>query len=203
MSVYVVGILTGVLLQNKNCIIRMSKLTVLIGWCVATGSALAVLYGVYSYNHNGTKMSGVATGFYKSLNRTVWSLSLSWVVIACASGYGGPVNFVLSWKLWAPLGRLTFAAYLVHPVIMFAYQLTLLTPLQFTDLTLIYLFVSNLVFSYLFGYVVSMFVEAPMMGLEKLFLPVPKANPKKIKKRSLNPGVSVIGYGAKNVNPVQ
>ena len=197
MSVYVVGILTGVLLQNKNCRIRMSKLTVLIGWCVATGSALAVLYGVYSYNHNGTKMSGVATGFYKSLNRTVWSLSLSWVVIACASGYGGPVNFVLSWKLWAPLGRLTFAAYLVHPIIMFAYQLTLLTPLQFTDLTLIYLFVSNLVFSYLFGYVVSMFVEAPMMGLEKLLLPVPKANPKKMKKGSLNPGVSVIGYEAK------
>ena len=196
-SVYVVGILTGFLLQHKNCRIRMNKLVVLVGWFVATGSALAVLYGVYSYQHNETKMSGVATGFYKSLNRTVWSLSLSWVVIACASGYGGPVNFVMSWKLWAPLGRLTFAAYLVHPIIMFTYQLTLLTPLQFTDLTLIYLFVSNLVFSYLFGYVVSMFVEAPMMGLEKLLMNACKRYPKKTNKAPVKTGLSVISYDAK------
>ena len=195
MSVYVVGILTGFLLQHTNCRIQMRKFTVLVGWFVATGSALAVLYGLYSYQHNGTKMSGVATGFYKSLSRTVWSLSLSWVVIACASGYGGPVNFVLSWKLWAPLGRLTFAAYLVHPIIIITYQITLMTPIHFTDLILIYLFVSNLVFSYLFGYAVSMFVEAPMMGLEKLLLP--KGKPKKLNKGSLKPPVSVIAYEAK------
>ena len=186
MSVYVVGILTGFLLQHKRCRIKMNKLTVFVGWCMATGSALAVIYGLFSYHHNGTKMSSVATGFYKSLNRTVWSLSLSWVAIACASGYGGPVNFVLSWKLWAPLGRLTFAAYLIHPITIYFYQLTLMTPIHFTDLSLIYLFVANLVFSYLIAYVVSMLVEAPMMGLEKLLLPKPKMKEKSYEVTSVN-----------------
>ena len=170
MSPYVVGILTGFLLHHKKCRVRMNKLTVLIGWCVATGSAMAVIYGLFSYYHNGSIMSILTSGFYVSLSRTVWSLSLAWLVVACASGYGGPVNSILSWKMWAPLGRLTFAAYLVHPIIMITYNVTLMTPIHFTDLTLIYMFISNLVFSYLFAFVLSMAVEAPMMGLEKLLL---------------------------------
>ena len=170
MSTYIVGILTGFLLQHKSCRFRMGKLKVVFGWCLATGSAFAVLYGLYEYKSDGSTMSMVASGFYVSLSRTVWSISLAWVVIACASGYGGPINFVLSWKLWAPLGRLTFAAYLIHPIISIGYQMSFMTPIHFTDLTLIYMFVANLVFSYLFGYLVSMVVEAPMMGLEKLVL---------------------------------
>lgn len=149
----------------------MNKLTVFMGWSVATGSALAVVYGLHYWNsHPEDPMPLVNSGFYVSLSRTVWSLSISWLVLACASGYGGPVNWFLSWKLWAPLGRLTFAAYLVHPIIIVTYQVNLMTPIHFTDLTLIYMFISNLVFSYLFAYVLSMIVEAPMMGLEKLLL---------------------------------
>ena len=168
MSTYVVGILTGFVLQHKNCRVKLGSVTVLIGWCIAAGSALAVIYGLYYYNRNGTSMSLLASGFYVALSRTVWSLSLSWLVIACASGYGGPANFVLSWKLWAPLGRLTFAAYLVHPIVLISYQALIMFPIHFTDVTLIYMFISNLVFSYLFAFLLSMTVEAPMLGIEKL-----------------------------------
>ena len=171
MSVYVVGFLTGFILQYVRCNFRMKKLVVLVGWCIATATALAVIYGLYYYNqHPGTPMSPVASGFYDSLSRTAWGLSLSWVVLACASGYGGPVNWFLSWKVWAPLGRLTYAAYLIHPIILVVYEMNLVTPLRFTDLTVIYMFVSNLVFSYIAAYVVSMAVEAPMLGIEKLLL---------------------------------
>ena len=169
-STYAVGMLTGFFLQHNHCRIKLNRLSVLIGWCIATGSALAVIYGLYYYNHNGATMSLVASGFYVSLCRTVWSMSLSWLVIACASGYGGPVNFVLSWKLWAPLGRLTFAAYLVHPFVVISYQALIQMPIHFTDLTLIYMFVSNLVCSYAIAFLLSMAVEAPMLGIEKLIL---------------------------------
>ena len=195
MSTYIVGMLTGFLLHHNNCRIRMGKLKVMIGWCVATGSALAVLYGLYEYKSDGSTMTMVASGFYVSLSRTIWSISLSWLVIACASGYGGPVNFVLSWKLWAPLGRLTFAAYLIHPIISIGYQMMLMTPIHFTDLTLIYMFVANLVFSYLFGYLVSMLVEAPMMGLEKLLLG--RENTKKKSKVAETPVISATEYSVK------
>ena len=171
MSVYVVGFLTGFILHYVRCKLRIKKLFVIVGWCVAAGTALAVIYGLNYYNkHPDIKMPHVASGFYDSLSRTAWGLSLSWVAIACASGYGGPINWFLSWKVWAPLGRLTYAAYLIHPIILVVYEMNLVTPLHFTDLTLIYMFVSNLVFSYLAAYIVSMCVEAPMMGIEKLVL---------------------------------
>ena len=31
------------------------------------------------------------------------------------------VNDVLSWRAWAPLGKLTYGAYLAHPLLMFWY----------------------------------------------------------------------------------
>ena len=171
MSVYVIGFLTGFILHHVRCKLRMKRLFVLVGWCLATATALAVVYGLFYYSkHPNTSMSLVATGFYDSLSRTAWGLSLSWVVLACASGHGGLVNWFLSWKVWAPLGRLTYAAYLIHPIILVIYELNLATPLHFTDLTVIYMFVSNLVFSNIAAFIVSMAVEAPMMAIEKLLL---------------------------------
>ena len=170
MSVYIVGFLTGIFLHTIRCRLKMNRVTSILGWCLATSTALAVVYGMYDHNKNSTVMSLTASGFYVSLSRTAWSLSLAWLVLACATGHGGPVNWFLSWKIWAPLGRLTYAAYLVHPIILNCYLFNLLTPLHFTDLTLIYIFVSNLIFSYLIAYVVSMAVEAPMMAIEKLIL---------------------------------
>ena len=171
MSVYMVGMLTGHICNATNCRIRMHKMFALLGWCVSIATALAVVYGMYYYNHNpGTQITLVASGFYNSLSRTLWSMCLSWVVIACMSGYGGPVNSILSWPIWAPLGRLTYGAYLVHPIVIYVYNLNLMTPLHFTDLTMIYLFTANLVVSYVIAFIVSMAVEAPMMQLEKLIV---------------------------------
>ena len=170
MSVYMIGMLTGHICNATNCRIRMHKLYALLGWCVSIATALAVVYGMYYYNHNNTQMTLVASGFYSSLSRTLWGMCLSWVVIACMSGYGGPVNSILSWPIWAPLGRLTFGAYLVHPIVIFVYYMNLMTPLHFTDLTMIYMFIANLVVSYLVAFIVSMAVEAPMMQLEKLIV---------------------------------
>ena len=136
MSVYVIGMLTGHICNATNCRIRMNKLLALLGWCVSVATALAVVYGLYYYNHNPpAKMTLVASGFYNSLSRTLWAMCLSWVVIACMSGYGGPVNTILSWPIWAPMGRLTYGAYLVHPMIIFLYYFNLYTPLHLTDLT--------------------------------------------------------------------
>lgn len=171
LSVYVIGFLTGYVLQNIKFRLRLNKFYVFVGWCLATSIALAVIYGMFHYNsHPETKMSLVESGFYVSLCRTAWALSLSWLVLACSSGHGGIVNWILSWNIWAPLGRLTYAAYLVHPIVLILYIFNLVTPVHFTDLTLIFLFVSSLVFSYLAAYIVSMAVEAPMMAIETFIL---------------------------------
>ncbi|XP_053395797.1 nose resistant to fluoxetine protein 6-like [Mercenaria mercenaria] len=171
-SVYLVGMLTGYVLASNNNRIRIHRVLAVVGWCVAIATALAVIYGMYYYNHHtGTHMTLVQSAFYNALGRTAWGMCLSWVVIACISGNGGPVKDILSWKFWAPLGRLTYAAYLVHPIIIYTYYFSMFQPLHFSDLTMVYLFIANLVMSYLVAFIVSMLVEAPMIQLEKLLLP--------------------------------
>ncbi|PRD25400.1 UNVERIFIED_CONTAM: nrf-6 [Trichonephila clavipes] len=90
--------------------------TRIIGWCCAVACNLAVLYGVYEWN-TGRDPELVETIFYSSLHRVVWTLGVAWVVVNCANGQGGVVNYILSWKCWIPLGRLTYAAYLIHPIV--------------------------------------------------------------------------------------
>lgn len=170
-SVYIVGMLTGYILHKTRCTMRMNKIVVILGWCTSIAMGMSVVYGLYYYNHNpGTVMPKAGAIMYISCARTAWGLALAWLTIACATGYGGWVNTFLAWKVWAPLGRLTYAAYLVHPMVLFGYYLNAVAPIQFTDLEFIYIFVANLVFSYGIAYVVSMAIEAPMMQLEKLLL---------------------------------
>lgn len=171
-SVYLVGMLTGYVLASCNNRIKLHKAVAVGGWCVAIATAMAVIFGQYHYNsHPGTHMTMVESIFYISLSRTAWSLCLAWVVVACVSGNGGPVRDVLSWKMWAPLGRLTYAAYLVHPIVIFTYYYNVPQPIHYSDFNMVYLFISNLVLSYLAAFIVSMLVEAPMIQLEKLLIP--------------------------------
>ncbi|XP_045156182.2 nose resistant to fluoxetine protein 6-like [Mercenaria mercenaria] len=129
-SVYLVGMLTGYILATTNNRIRLRRLVAIFGWCSAIATGLSVIYGLYYYNnHPGTHMTLVQTGFYLAIGRTAWGLCLAWVVIACVSGNGGPVKDILSWKVWAPLGRLTYAAYLVHPLVMNTYVLNMVQPI--------------------------------------------------------------------------
>ena len=51
---------------------------------------------------------------YAMFFRIGWSLALSWTTFACAKGYGGPINSLLSWGPFTVLGRLTFFSYLIH-----------------------------------------------------------------------------------------
>ena len=45
----------------------------------------------------------------------------------------GIVGDVLSWKVWRPLSKLTFAVYLVHPLLVFSYWNSVKTGLHVTE----------------------------------------------------------------------
>ena len=56
----------------------------------------------------------VEATLYGGFSRIGWSLCLSWVVLACVKGYGGPIDTFLSWGPFAVLSRLTYFTYLIH-----------------------------------------------------------------------------------------
>jgi len=49
----------------------------------------------------------------------------------------GPVNTLLSWSAIIPLSRLTYCAYLVHPIVMYTYYFSRRTLMYWYDLDMV------------------------------------------------------------------
>ncbi|XP_052090838.1 nose resistant to fluoxetine protein 6-like [Mytilus californianus] len=167
MGPYLVGMFTGYLLYKTDLKFKMNRFLNLFGWLIAAVSACAVLYGVYD-DVNGSRESREVSSFYITVHRTVWGAAVGWVIFACAHGYGGYVNTVLSWKGFIPLSRLTYCAYLVHPPVIYYYLSTRRRLIHLSDIEIIYEFLGHLGLSYAAAFLASLAFEAPMMGLEKV-----------------------------------
>lgn len=77
-AVYI--IITGV----HNLGIYMLQVAVALGWILCIGCLIALVYGLYD-----TYLDRIPAAAYSSLSHTAWALCLSWIVIACSTGYGG------------------------------------------------------------------------------------------------------------------
>jgi hypothetical protein len=85
---------------------------------MSTGTLLYLLYGLFKI-----ELSQFAAAAYSSLSHSAWAISLAWIVIACSTGNGGYLNRLLSATCLYPFSRVTYCAYLVHPIIIRAFAL--------------------------------------------------------------------------------
>ena len=80
---------------------------------------LTVLFGTREYIRTGRHGSEVAAMMYNAFSCSAFSLAICWVIVACSTGYGGPVNAVLSSAPMVVLGRLTYIAYLLVNYVLY------------------------------------------------------------------------------------
>lgn len=72
----------------------------------------------------------MAAAAYSSLSHSAWAIALAWIVIACSTGNGGFLNDFLSATCLYPFSRVTYCAYLVHPIVIRSYALSSDSPLH-------------------------------------------------------------------------
>ncbi|GFY53416.1 nose resistant to fluoxetine protein 6 [Trichonephila inaurata madagascariensis] len=173
---YCIGLIIGYLLATKPDM-KLSLPTRIIGWCCAVACNLAVLYGVYEWN-TGRDPELVETMLYSSLHRVVWTLGVAWVVVNCANGQGGVVNYILSWKCWIPLGRLTYAAYLIHPIVQVSAVGNARMKIQTAHYFAVWMYFGHMLITYGSSFATSMLVETPFLQLEKIVLQKFASTPK-------------------------
>ena len=77
----------------------------------------------------------------------------------------GPVVSMLRWGFWQVLSRLTFATYLVHPALTYAYYSSSVRPNLFSGKDLLVLWPFILVCSYLHATMAYLLVEQPCANL--------------------------------------
>ncbi|XP_029182927.2 nose resistant to fluoxetine protein 6-like [Acropora millepora] len=175
-SPYLVGLALGYLIHIEKTAPSQSPLNKLrkqavavIGWCLASILGLTVVYGIYGATKQGGKpFNKVENILYGTFSRLTWGLALAWVIYACNRGYGSLVNKFLSASYWIPLSRLTYSAYLMHPIVLIVYFGSTHNTTEYSDMLFAFYFVSVVVMSYAAAFVLAVCVEFPMMQLESV-----------------------------------
>lgn len=100
--------------ESKKWILNeLFQIARLIGWALSTGIMFSVVYGLYPGN-----LTVPLSSVYAALGHTAWAIGVSFIVIQCCTGSATMIDSLLSLRLIYPLSRLTYCAYLVHPIIM-------------------------------------------------------------------------------------
>ncbi|XP_049782789.1 nose resistant to fluoxetine protein 6-like [Schistocerca cancellata] len=160
---YLVGMATGWILLKTKCVIRIPLMCVFMGWVASLLCLISLVYGLPL-----SKLEVYASASYVSLGHTAWCLALAWITIACCAGYGGAVNSLLSFRALYPLSRLTYCAYLVHPLIMFLTSFQMDGPLHIHNGLVVVLYLGNVVAAFLLAFVISLMLESPIVNILKL-----------------------------------
>ncbi|KAJ8021731.1 Nose resistant to fluoxetine protein 6 [Holothuria leucospilota] len=168
---YMVGVFVGCIIHRHTHIknIKMHWVVNLIGWIIGLGLMYAMVFAL----HNTSGQDPLPQWFsavWGGVSRTLFSIGVAWVAFACSTGHGGLINSFLSWSLWTPMARLTYCTYLLHPMVLTLYTQTKQVPIHWTFIEFTYMFLANAVMSYFAAFCLSLLVEGPTMGLEKVML---------------------------------
>ncbi|KAG7164087.1 O-acyltransferase like protein-like [Homarus americanus] len=173
---YLVGVWAGLLLFTvQGKILRMKLWQAILGWLLSAAVALAVLYGMADYDtlEDPVLLPVAPSIIYAGFSRASWCAALVWVVFACHTGYGGPINTFLSHPSWQPMSRLTFAMYLTCFPIQIIYPGLIYIPFYINHLNSVLLTCGFLFIGGIAAVLLSLMVEGPILGLEKILLKRP------------------------------
>ena len=177
---YIVGLVLGFVLFKKvriNIHWFVDWLLYRVILIVAGGCLFSTVYGLYSsWGRGGLTLAENVS--YFMFGRVVWAVGLSLLVFACHNGYGRAINAFLSMRVWVPLSRMTYTAYLIHPIILTVIFNTLREPFTYADYTLTIYAVATVVLSFGAAGVVAVFVEFPLSNLEMAVFKVAGLRPR-------------------------
>uniref|UniRef100_A0A914QJH3 Acyltransferase 3 domain-containing protein n=1 Tax=Panagrolaimus davidi TaxID=227884 RepID=A0A914QJH3_9BILA len=182
-QIYIMGLLVGWVLQKYKRI-RINSLLNLACWALGAAFMLTDIFGLFHY-FRGHQLPIFWRAAYSSLSKPAWGLGLTWLIVSCYYGYGGPINQFMSWNIWVPLGRLSYCAYLVHySIITYVFALEK-NPMFFSSIwqILFNYFIPVVAITGVFALLLSAMVEVPVGKLEMLLLK-PKAQIKSTNKKT-------------------
>ncbi|XP_078603333.1 O-acyltransferase like protein-like [Branchiostoma floridae x Branchiostoma japonicum] len=171
---YVMGILLAYLLFRTNSRVpntRATKVLMLVGWAMAT--SLATLLVLTPSVMRTFMNPDVPVWIRMPVERLLFSATICWLIFACCVGYGGIISEFLSWNIWLPLSRLSYVAYLIHPLVLYAFygHYMQMGPLFYSGFTWFILFAGLSVWIFFGAFVVSVGVEVPFSELGRHVLP--------------------------------
>ncbi|KAL1427388.1 hypothetical protein MTO96_017442 [Rhipicephalus appendiculatus] len=150
---------------------KLSKPVQALCWCAATACNLAIVFAPHKwYTDHTYSIERPECLLFAALHRVAWTLGVAWLVLACATGRGGIVMSLLSWRALVPLSRLSYGAFLSHVVILLAQMMTNRERVAYTYMVKTMNYLAVVMASYLCAYLLYLFCEAPVATLERTLL---------------------------------
>ena len=100
---------------------RMHRVLRFVVWAITLAGLSAIIFTAFPGSpEKSIEWSTTSKMMYKTFSRIGWGIGMSIVAIMCLSGQGGYINSFLAADFWQPWARVTFTAYMVHPMIIIA-----------------------------------------------------------------------------------
>ncbi|KAL7742925.1 hypothetical protein ACLKA6_002072 [Drosophila palustris] len=160
---YIVGMFAGYVLYKVKSPPQISRRLNLSLWAVSLFILLLVVLGVWD-----GELSVLNTAFYVGVGHTAFGCGLVWIVLSCCWGLAPMVNAILSYRVLWPLSRLTYCAYLIHPIIMFICSSHMSGTVHLNNPMILTMFLGNAVVSFGTAFVISALFEAPVIRVLKI-----------------------------------
>jgi peptidoglycan/LPS O-acetylase OafA/YrhL len=126
----------------------------------------------------GDNNKNIWSVLYIVVSRPVWSMACALITLLCYYDFLPIINSFMSHPIWTPLARLTYGAYLVHPLVIKLVAARSLQYYTFSGMDIIYRATGNIIFAYSGSVLLWVLVERPCMTI---FAP-----PRKLRNKSDN-----------------
>lgn len=160
---YLVGLLTGYLINKPELMKRIDRSRLLAIGDVTSSILLVCTVFVYS-----TNWSFVACAFYFSLSRVVWSVAVCWLIVSCHLRPDKLINRFLSIRVFAWLSKLTYSVYLIHPIMLTFYFYTQTQSITVNHSNIFFFASLATIFSFVLAFLINLIIEVPFSELNIL-----------------------------------
>lgn len=168
--VYFVGIASGWILlamERKG----VTKETGWVGpivasllWLFAIGMTTTItLIPATDHGYRKNTWSDIQSMIFLTFSRPMWGVCWAIITFLCYYGHAPITNAILSHKFWTPFVRLTYGAYLCHPLVIKLAGGCAVQYYTFSGMDLLYRMVGNTLLAYSASFAVWCYIERPMM----------------------------------------
>jgi peptidoglycan/LPS O-acetylase OafA/YrhL len=81
-----------------------------------------------------------------------------------------PVKFILGHAFFSPIAKISFSIYLTHFIVIMRGSFSARIDFYWQAMSSIYIVITDIFYSMILALVLSLLVESPTLGLEKIFL---------------------------------
>lgn len=166
-SPYLIGILLAYLMRTTSLgQVKLKRWQVATGWTLSIFALLVILLSTLPAM-NGQPPGELESALYNALSRPLWACATGWMVFACITNHGGHLEKLLSWRHFIPFSRLSYSAFLVHPIVMAISYGGRTASVPFSHYLMLCLVLGNIVITYASAFLLSSLFELPLLSVER------------------------------------